>query len=84
MEESILNFQQRKSTGKRQNLRCKAEKGGIEGKRTQGKETCLVETKRLLKVKSAEILRPLTFARDYATIASRKSNLRRRKCGGKK
>ena len=27
-------------------------------------------------MKSAEILRPLTFARNYATIACRKSNLR--------
>ena len=31
-------------------------------------------------MKSAEILRPLTFARNYATIACRKSNLRRGKC----
>ena len=35
-------------------------------------------------MKSAEILRPLTFARDYATIACRKSNLRRGKYGKKK
>ena len=35
-------------------------------------------------MKSAEILRPLTFARNYATIACRKSNLRRGKYGKKK
>ena len=35
-------------------------------------------------MKSAEILRPLTFARNYATIACRKSNLRRGQYGGKK
>ena len=31
-------------------------------------------------MKSAEILRPLTFARNYATIACRKSKPRRKKC----
>ena len=35
-------------------------------------------------MKSAEILRPLTFARNYATIACRKSNLRRGEYGEKK
>ena len=35
-------------------------------------------------MKFAEILRPLTFARNYATIADRKSNRRRGEYGGKK
>ena len=69
----------RKSTEKRQNLCCEAEKRDVEGKKKTRQQLALLKQNGVSEVKSAEILRPLTFARNYATIADRKSNLRRGK-----
>ena len=56
---------------------------GIEGKKKTRQEFALLKQNGLSKAESAEILRPLTSARNYATIADRKSKLRRGKYGRK-
>ena len=65
----------RKSTGQSQNRCVQVRKCLIDSKRVeQGKS--LLGSKSLLLVFSATILRSLTSARNYATIADRKSKIR--------